>query len=177
MPLVQAVTECQFPPLSALDHRWVDSAYFQDSYRISLSRPALSVVEIFHAVFAHHPIWVKLVLIIRNQVASLCGLDAPTASEIMNPAVKESYVVGDKIGVWPIFALSDVELVAGRNNKHLDFRLSVLREASGATASAVISTVCVVHNAFGKVYLFFIVPFHQWGVRRLLSRAAIAGRL
>ena len=177
MPLVQAATECEFPSLSALDCRWVNSAYFLDSYRISLSRQTLSVVEIFHAAFAHHPMWVKVVLIVRNQIASLCGLDAPTASEVLNPVIKDSYAVGGKIGVWPIFALSDVELIAGRNNKHLDFRLSVLREVNDTTARAVISTVCVVHNAFGKVYLFFIVPFHKWGVRRLLSRAAIAGRL
>ena len=119
----------------------------------------------------------KLALIVRNRIASFCGLDAPTASEIMNPEVKSSYVVGEKIGVWPIFALTPNELIAGRNNKHLDFRLSVLREVSGEHGSVVVSTICTVHNRFGRVYLFFIVPFHRWGVQQLLSRAVIAGRL
>jgi len=40
--------------------------------------------------------------------------------------------------------------------------------------SAVISTVCVVHNWFGRVYLFFVVPFHKWGVRWLISNALAA---
>ena len=178
MPSAPAiVAECEFPSLSVLDRRLVDAAYFRDSYRATLSRSNASVVEIFHAIFAHHPTWMKIVLIIRNRIASLCGLDAPTASEIMSPAFKNDCAVGDKIGVWPIFALTGSELVAGRDNKHLDFRLSVLRVTDGATASVVVSTVCVVHNAFGKVYLFFIVPFHKWGVRRLISRAAMAGRL
>jgi len=32
-------------------------------------------------------------------------------------------------------------------------------------------------NAFGRVYLFFIIPFHKWGVQRLIANAAAAGRL
>jgi hypothetical protein len=135
------------------------------------------MVEIFFAIFGHHPGWMKLALIARNRVASFCGLDAPAASEIINPEVKSSYVVGEKIGVWPIFALTANEIVAGRNNKHLDFRLSVLREAGDESGSVVVSTLCTVHNRFGRVYLFFIVPFHRWGVQQLLSRAVIAGRL
>ena len=69
------------------------------------------------------------------------------------------------------------ELVAGRNNKHLDFRLSVLREPDRSPASAVVSTVCTVHNLYGKLYLFFIVPFHRRGVKLLMARAVAAGRL
>jgi len=82
-----------------------------------------------------------------------------------------------QVSVWPIFSLSETELVAGRDNKHLDFRISVLKEASGEASSVVVSTVCTVHNAFGKIYLFFVVPIHKWGVRRLLIRAIAAGRL
>ena len=95
----------------------------------------------------------------------------------MSPEMKSSYSVGDKIGAWPIFAVSDSELVAGRGNKHMDFRLSILRETSGGSASVLVSTVCVVHNTFGKVYLFCIIPFHKRGVRRLIRAAGEAGRL
>jgi hypothetical protein len=34
-----------------------------------------------------------------------------------------------------------------------------------------------VHNLFGKIYLFFVVPFHRRGVRLLMSRAVAAKRL
>ena len=171
------IEECDIPDLSVLDRRWIEAAFFWDSYRTPLTHAQASVVEIFFGVFGHHPLWMKSVLIVRNRVASLCGLDSATVSEIMNPDVKRSYKVGDKIGPWPIFSLTQSELVAGRDNKHLDFRLSVLKEANGETVSAVISTVCTTHNAFGRFYLFFIIPFHKWGVRRLISRAVAAGRL
>jgi len=172
-----AIEKCDIPAFSALDRRLVEAAYFRDSYRAPLSCPRASAVEIFASLFAHHPVWMKILLIARNAVASFCGLDAPTAHEILHPEFKRSYVIGDKIGVWPIFSLTETELVAGRDNKHLDFRLSVLKVTDGATASVVISTVCTVHNTFGKIYLFFVVPFHKWGVQRLISDAIIAGRL
>lgn len=172
-----SVVECEVPSSSVLERSVVDAAYFRDSYRVPLRQPRASMVEIFFVIFGHLPRWMKFSLIVRNRVASFCGLDAPTASEIMNPEVKNSYVVGEKIGVWPLFALTANELVAGRNNKHLDFRLSVLREVGVERDSVVVSTICTVHNRFGKVYLFFIVPFHRWGVQLLLSRAVAAGRL
>lgn len=171
------VAECEIPSSSMLDRHAVDAAYFRDSYRAPLRDPNAGVVDIFFAIFGHHPAWMKFILIVRNRLASLCGLDAPKASEILHVDRHSSYRVGDTIGVWPLFALDERELVAGRNNKHLDFRLSVLKELDGATPQVIVSTICTVHNRFGKVYLFFIIPFHRWGVRQLMSRAMAAGRL
>lgn len=171
------VVDCEIPSSSALARSFVDAAYFWDSYRAPSSHPEASITDVFFAIFGHHPPWMKAMLVARNRVASWCGLDAPTAREIMTPSIRSSYAVGDKIGVWPVYSRTDTELIAGRNNKHLDFRLSVLRETDRKTASVAVSTVCVVHNVYGKIYLFFIVPFHKWGVRRLMSNAIRAGRL
>ena len=118
-----------------------------------------------------------LLLVARNKVALFAGLDAPTASEILHVEIKDRYVVGEKIGVWPIFSLNEDEVVAGRNNKHMDFRLSVLKVADGDGPSVVVSTICTVHNLFGKIYLFFIVPFHKYGIRKLMANALAARRI
>jgi hypothetical protein len=172
-----AVVACEIPSSSLLDRGSIEAAWFRDSYCAPLMQPRAPIVDVFFGIFGHHPAWMKLALIARNRVARLCGLEAPAASEIMKVERKSSYQVGDKIGVWPIFALTDTEVVAGRDNKHLDFRLSVLKEVDGEKASVVVSTICTVHNRFGKVYLFFIVPFHKWGVRQLMTTALRAGRL
>jgi Protein of unknown function (DUF2867) len=171
------IVACEVPALSVLDRRLIEGAFFHDSYRAPLSYARAGVVEIFFAIFGHHPKWMKVVLVLRNRLASCFGLAVPTTAEIMRPQVKVGYNVGEKIGPWPIFHLSDTELVAGRNNRHLDFRLSVLKEASGGSSSAVVSTVCTTHNSFGKAYLVIVIPFHKWGVRRLMSRAIAQGRL
>ena len=171
------VVECDVPSGSMLSRELIERAYFRDSYRVSLNREDLSVTDMFLAIFAHHPLWMKLLLVARNKAASVAGLDAPTASEILHVDIKDRYVVGEKIGVWPIFSLSEDEVVAGRNNKHLDFRVSVLKLPGGDGSSVVVSTVCTIHNLSGKLYLFFVVPFHRYGVRRLMANALAAGRL
>jgi hypothetical protein len=160
-----------------LDRRLIETAYFRDSYRAPLRRTRSSITDIFLGIFAHHPMWMKIPLIVRNRIVLFFGLDAPPASEIIHFEIKSTYRVGDKIGVWPILFLAESEIVAGRDNKHLDFKLSVLRVTDGETSNVVASTICMVHNVFGKVYLFFIVPFHKWGVQWLISNAIIAGRL
>ena len=171
------ITECDVPSSSALGRDLFRAAYFHDSYRVPLARPGRAIVDIFFALFGHTPFWMKALLITRNAVAGLFGLEAPTVAEILNPAVRASYAIGEKIGPWPVFFIGDHEIVAGRNNKHLDFRLSVLRVVEGDAESVVVSTICTVHNLFGKIYLFFIVPFHRRGVQSLMSNAVAAKRL
>jgi hypothetical protein len=171
------VIECDIPASSVLGRDLIGAAYFHDSYRVLLAHPELSIVDIFFALFGHTPRWMKALLITRNAIARRFGLEVPTVAEILTPMMRPTYSVGDKIGPWPIFFIGDNELVAGRNNKHLDFRLSVLKVTDGDAPGVVVSTVCSVHNVFGKIYLFFIVPFHRSGVQSLLSSAVAARRL
>jgi hypothetical protein len=172
-----SITECEVPSSGGLGRDLIDHSYFRDSYRAPMNRPDLEITQVFFAIFGHKPIWVKLLLIARNAVARLGGLDVPTVGEILNPVFRDRYVVGDKIGPWPIFFIDDDEIVAGENNKHLDFRVSVLKARDGETVSVVVSTICTVHNWFGKVYLFVIAPFHRNGVKLLMANAVAAKRL
>jgi hypothetical protein len=172
-----SVIECDVPAASALDRGLVANCDFHDSYRVPLSHPGLGMADIFFAVFGHTPFWMKAMLVVRNALARLAGLEAPTVTEIMKPQVRDTYRAGDKIGPWPVFFVGENEIIAGRDNRHMDFRLSVLKVADGAAASVVVSTICSVHNLFGTIYLALIVPFHRSGVQALLSRAVKAGRL
>jgi hypothetical protein len=77
-----------------------------------------------------------------------------------------------------VFALTDRELIAGRDDRHLDFRVSILKEPFGdAGAVVTVSTICVTHNWFGKAYLFVVLPFHRVGLKWLIARAGRLGRL
>ena len=167
------VIECDVPSSSVLSRDLIGNSYFHDAYRAPLARPELGIVDV--ALFGHTQM--KLLLIARNAAARLVGLEVPTVGEIMKPTVRSEYYVGEKIGPWPIFFIGDNEIVAGRNNKHMDFRLSVLKAIDGDAMSVVVSTICTVHNVFGKIYLFCIVPFHRNAVRSLMSNAVAAKRL
>jgi len=115
------VVECDVPSSSALGPD-LRTAYFHDSYRAPLTLAELGIVELFFALFGHTPLWIKLLLIARNTLARLFGLEVPTFGEIMKPGIRSTY-------------------------------------------------------AFGKIYLFFIVPFHRHGVRSLMSNAVVARRI
>ena len=135
---------------SALDRELVGDCDFRDSYRVPLAHPERGMAEIFFAVFGHTPLWMKAMLILRNALARLAGLEVPTVAEIMRPEVRSAYRVGDKIGPWPVFFVGDDEIIAGRDNKHMDFRLSVLKVRDGCAADLVVSTICSTHNLFGQ---------------------------
>ena len=77
----------------------------------------------------------------------------------------------------PIFFLSSNELVAGRDNKHMDFRLSIMKMHDGIRPSIVVSTLCMFRNKFGQYYLSSNIPFHKFGLRRLMASALSAQRL
>ncbi|WP_334187301.1 DUF2867 domain-containing protein [Noviherbaspirillum sp.] len=170
------VLTCDLPKSSAL-HSNVKSAYFTDSYSAALRNPEASIISIFFAVFGHHPKWMKLALVLRNKAVAPFGLRSGKSSDIFNPQIKEHYMVGEKIGRWPIYHLTDNELVAGLDDKHLNFRLSIFKSTEGGGTKVIVSTVCDVHNIFGKVYLFFVVPFHKWGVRKIIQNAVIHERI
>ncbi|MFZ6743010.1 DUF2867 domain-containing protein [Undibacterium sp. JH2W] len=155
----------------------VRAAYYRDSYRAELGRKGLTVSDAFHAIFMYRPTWMKFIMLGRNYLVSLFGVAVPDKAEIMHPCMRSDYQVGEKIGAWPIFYLSSEELVAGRDNSHLDFRLSIVRVEEGQTVAIVVSTVCLTHNWFGRVYIQLIRPFHRWGVKYLIRQAMLTGRL
>jgi hypothetical protein len=71
------VVESDVPRHSALGNDLIERADFRDAYRAPLSRSDLSVVEIFFGIFAQRPGWMNLMLIARNKVAALAGLEVP----------------------------------------------------------------------------------------------------
>lgn len=168
---------CEVPKGTAIDRKVVDAAFFSDAYRATLNKADASVIDIFFGVFGHHPAWMKRVLILRNRLAAVAGLATAADVDILHPQRRTHYQVGDLIGPWPIFGLTATELIAGRDNQHLDFRLSVLLESDCAMPAAVVSTVCTTHNLFGRLYLSVVIPFHKWGIKLLISRALKSGRL
>ena len=161
-----SVVECDVPRHSALGKHLIERADFRDAYRASLSRLDLDVVDIFFGIFGERPGRMNLMLIARNKVVGLAGLEVPTSLEIMNMEKRDRYFVGEKIGPRPIFFLGSDELVAGRDNKHMDFRLSIMK-VHDDRPSVLVSTLCMVHNKFGQYYLSSITPFHKFWITQV----------
>ena len=84
----------------------------------------------------------------------------------------------DRIGIFKVYGKSETELVLGEDDKHLDFRLSVLRTPDLSPTlggQLTVSTVVHCHNFLGRAYLLVIAPFHRLVVKASLRRAAHIG--
>ena len=144
---VQSVT---LPAGSAL-HRYVQEGDFMDCYavRSDLSPRAAADIAL------RFPAWAQFLLTIRNAVVKPLGL-----------ATEGSNTTGDRVGVFPIVSESATELVAGFDDKHLNFRISVMT-ADGRVHFA---TWVHTHNVGGTLYLAAVMPFHVLIVRDALHR-------
>ena len=165
-----------FPSSSRLSGR-LAAAYYHDSYEAPLARPNLKMHEIYIALLGHLPWWARVLLIVRNAIVSLFGLHVESIAGVWKPKLKDRYVPGDKIVRFRLYEQDDREIVAGRDDKHLDFRVSVLRTHENGIEKVILSTIIFTHNVFGRFYLFFVLPFHRLGLRRLMAQAVTQGRI
>ncbi|WP_458386741.1 DUF2867 domain-containing protein [Rhizobium pisi] len=82
--------------------------------------------------------------------------------------VRASRADNERVDFFPVQWESDDEIVLGEDDRHLDFRLSLLRRNSPTGTQLVATTVVHSHNAFGLTYLNVIRPFHHLVIRTWL---------
>jgi hypothetical protein len=167
-------TPCQLPSESRLRDSLPRTDYL-DSFEVPSRIPEQDIVAIYAAALGHLPKVFKQLLVVRSHLVKPLGIAGVSYKDLARPIdTGRSYAIGDKIGRWTLFAKHRDELITGANDKHLDFRVSVFRDAR---PRIVLSTAVMTHNAFGRVYLATILPFHRFGVAKLLGNASAAGRI
>jgi hypothetical protein len=147
------VTATELPAHSLLGER-VASTDFLDCYCVASDLSPRRAAE----VITDFPGWARFLLHIRRIVTSPFGLsnDGPSAP--------------DKVGVFPVETETGRELIAGFNDKHLDFRVSVISQDD----QVFLATWVHPHNIGGRLYLKTILPFHILIARNALGRVSAA---
>jgi hypothetical protein len=143
------VQSCTLPGFSALHARCSDGD-FLDCYRVASVLPPREAAEII----IDFPSWARVLLMIRRFATAPFGLD------------NDGPAVVDKIGPFPIESDSGDELIAGFDDRHLDFRVSVISRESRVS----LATWVHPHNLGGRLYLAAIMPFHILIARNALAR-------
>lgn len=148
---------------------------YLDSFAVRMSKPTDDIVALYAAALGHLPRAFKHLLVIRSALVRPFGLSGVSRDDLAQPIdTKRAYAIGDRIGRWTLFQKHPGELIAGADDRHLDFRVSLFRDGGDRV---VLSTAIMTHNALGRLYLTAILPFHRFGVATLLTRAATTGRL
>lgn len=148
----RAVTTCELPKTSGL-HAYVGAGDFLDCYSVPAEVPPRRAAEIITAF----PRWAKMLLLIRKAATAPFGLANDVAA-------------ADKVGIFPVESETGTEVIAGFDDRHLNFRVSVMSEEG----RVYLATWVHPHNFGGRFYLKAIMPFHILISRDALRRVAVA---
>jgi len=145
-----------------------------DAYSIALPAGASTNPELLaRFIFAHQAPWIGRLIAIRD--ALVAGFGLKTGKHL---ASLEAENRARRLSIFKIYSRSPTEVVLGEDDKHLDFRLSVLcsgQSLPGAKRHLILSTVVHCHNRLGRLYIFLIAPFHRLVVQSSLRNAARVG--
>src|ERR1700681_1045029 len=91
-------------------------AQFADAFSLEVDGRALDARKAAQKIFARSPAWIDALLRLRNMVVTPLGLKTSAANETMPR---------EMIGIFPVQSETPDRLVAGFDDKHLDFRVVV----------------------------------------------------
>ena len=167
------VTPVALPPESRITRAY-ESVNLADAYSIQLPAGTSANPELLaRFIFSQQAPWISGLLKVRD--ALVVGFGLKTAKHL---TALGSEAKANRVGLFRIYSSGATEIVLGEDDKHLDFRVSVLCSGEAPTASKrrlVVSTVVHCHNRLGRVYILFIAPFHRLVVQSSLRRAARIG--
>jgi len=139
----------------AKDFKSID---YQDVYGIQVPGK-ITIDEAMAYSFGKTPGWTKVLLYIRNRIVEPLGLK--TEKEILKP---------ENTLLFTILYRNETEVVLGEEDSHLDFRTSLRVEPlSDTTTNVYSSTLVHYNNRLGRIYFFFVKPFHKIIVKSMLK--------
>lgn len=123
----------------------------------------LSIEECVHAFFESAPNWVRKLIGFRDTLVRIFGLKS---SGVINQKPQEANFkveVGNGLGLFKIIEKSDREVMMGEDDKHLNFRVSLLltREDNSNNYNLTIATAVKMKNLWGKLYFLPVKPIHK----------------
>ena len=137
-------TSVSLPPESAIAKTYT-SMSLADAYSIELPTGVSTNPELLaRFIFAHQAPWISSLMMVRD--ALVAGFGLKTAKHLASLEAESR--VG-RLSIFKIYSTSPTEIVLGEDDKHLDFRLSVLcsgQSSPGAKRHLILSTVVHCHN-------------------------------
>ncbi len=98
-------------------------AQFVDAYSVTVDGTALDSRHAAEKMLARGPQWIDALIRWRNRLVAPFGLKRPAPTGAVSAAA---------IGIFPVLSESPDRLVAGLNDKHLDFRVVIDVVSAGA---------------------------------------------
>ena len=150
---------------------WYEGAHLADAFAIPLPSEATHHIERLAQAVLGRPSRTFLSLLALRDL-----LVAPLGLRTSRRARREGDAHGPRIFIFKVLETYPRELIVGRDEEHLAFRMSVLTKGlPDGRREFVLTSVVHCHNVLGRLYLAVIHPFHIFIVRSFLRRAAAHG--
>lgn len=134
----------------------------------------LSADDIQVAFWTNSPKWVQRLMNLRNSLVKLVGLKGEKENK---EAYEDCIRSASPYGMVSIPAKSENETVLRLDDSHLSALISVHIQHLERNMKLVSATTLVhFHNRLGRVYFFFIKPFHHLVVKGMLKRSVELSR-
>lgn len=131
---------------------------FSDLYTGRLGSPEASARALVAHGLGAMPGWVGAAMWLRNCIVAPFGLKTGPEDQ---PGSRSA---DDLLQRLPIVHETEVELVTGMDDRHLDFTVRLTKTSDGGFELA---TKVVPHNRFGRAYLTIVLPAHKLIMRRI----------
>ncbi len=130
----------------------------------------LDIYDFAEAFFKPPPIWFQFFWNLRDRLVSPFNLKTGVKNKNHDkPQKNNKWEVGSQVGFFKLYEVLGNEMVLGENDKHLDFRVILKYEKVKENESCSVTTLVKYNNSLGKVYFFFVKPFHRLFVPKLIA--------
>ncbi len=136
-------------------------AQFSDAFCVAVNDDALNARQAAERMFERSPGWIDGLMRLRNLVVTPLGLKTPSHGKA---------IASDSVGLFPVLSETPQRLVAGFDDKHLDFRVIVDVTGNAPDRRVTATTLVMTHNLLGRTYLATIMPFHRIIVPAMLRQ-------
>lgn len=157
---LQAIAIESFEPDSGMKIL-LPGAQFGDCFRVTVNDDALDARQAAERMFLRQPEWISALMKLRNIMVAPFGLKRPSHGKALT---------ANSIGPFPVISETPQRLVAGFDDKHLDFRIIVDVIGSAPNRQVSATTLVKTNNLLGRVYLTIIMPFHRIIVPAMLGK-------
>lgn len=163
--------ETSFPKDSLVQTAFTE-IHYDDTFGIQIEARDIALEELPILMFKSIPSWFYLLFKIRDWIATGLGLKTGSTFDFEKQVQQFKGNPGEQLNLFRVYARSENELMMGENDKHLDFRLSYFKIDHGPQTELLLSTVVHYNAPMGRLYFFFVKPFHKLIVPILLRKMA-----
>ena len=133
--------------------KYLPANYIDSFAKEVVTQENITPDALFDMAFNRFPIWIDWLLKLRNKLVKPLGLD--TTSRFSDSVCERSAN----------------EIIWGMPDKHLNFHVLMLcGEYKDGKQELRITTIVKYNNRLGRMYFFFIKPFHKIIIYSLLNR-------